>query len=261
MPWYNQIEDIAQLPSFVASNKLKLLWRSTRMVGDFMQVIECRDVSKEYGSSQEPQRILSNINLQINQSDFVGIVGPSGSGKTTLLYVLSGLEKATSGIVSLFGTPIPTLSDQLLANYRKFRIGFVFQFYNLVPNLNVYENILLAQVIAHKQDKERIARLLDLVGMTGHEHKFPNELSGGMQQRVAIARSLINDPDILFADEPTGNLDSANGKEIMALLRKLNVEQKKTIVLVTHSDDNLAYCTRKIRLSDGKILQDEIIPV
>jgi len=224
-------------------------------------MIECKNIEKNYSSSSVTTHVLKNINLYVNENDFLGILGPSGSGKTTLLYVLSGLEKPTSGVITIFEKSLAEYSDQELSGIRKDRIGFVFQFYNLIPNLTVWENMILPMVIAKKDHESRIDELLDLVGMKEYKDQYPNQLSGGMQQRVAVARSLVNDPDIIFADEPTGNLDSINGEEIMTLLKKLHDEQHKTIVLVTHSESFLKYCTRYIRLMDGKIVHDEVISV
>ncbi|MDD3126555.1 MAG: ABC transporter ATP-binding protein [Candidatus Izemoplasmatales bacterium] len=226
-----------------------------------MQLIECRKMSKNYQNGQIETHVLKDINLIVNDNDFLGITGPSGSGKTTLMYVLSGLEKPTSGEVIMLDRNITQYSGQQLADLRKNQIGFVFQFYNLIPNLTVRENVLLALVIAKGKDESRVDQLLTMVGMAEFCNRYPNELSGGMQQRVAIARSLVNDPKIIFADEPTGNLDTVNGIEIMNLFHKLHTEQKRTIILVTHSDDYLKYCSRYIKLIDGKIVNDEVISV
>jgi len=224
-------------------------------------LIECKNIEKDYISSSVTTHVLKDINVGVRENDFLGILGPSGSGKTTLLYVLSGLEKPTAGVISLFEKPLDEYSDLELSNIHKNRIGFVFQFYNLIPNLTVWENMILPMVIAKKENDSRVDELLELVGMKEYKNQYPNQLSGGMQQRVAVARSLVNDPDMIFADEPTGNLDSVNGEEILTLLRKLHDEKNKTIVLVTHSESFLKYCTRYIRLMDGKIVQDEVISV
>jgi putative ABC transport system ATP-binding protein len=228
---------------------------------EIMSLIECRNMKKNYYNSQIETPVLKDIDLVVEGNDFLGITGPSGSGKTTLLYVLSGLEKPTSGEMLLFNQNVFDYSDKKMADIRKHKIGFVFQFYNLVPNLTVWENLMLAFVIAKGKDESIIDELLELVGMKEYKNRYPNELSGGMQQRVAVARSLVNDPDIIFADEPTGNLDTANGNEIMHLLKKLNTERNKTIVLVTHSEDYLQFCTRFIKLIDGKIVKNEVLPV
>lgn len=226
-----------------------------------MSLIECRKLCKSYFNDSVETPVLRGIDLSIEKEDFVGITGPSGSGKTTLLYVISGLEKPTDGELLLFGSPLSDYTEKELADLRKHKIGFVFQFYNLVANLTVRENLELARVIARHPDKGPIDDLLELVGMKEFQDRYPNQLSGGMQQRVAVARSLVNDPEIIFADEPTGNLDQTNGMEIMKLLHRLNRERKKTIILVTHSDDYLRFCSRNIRLTDGKIVKDEVLPL
>lgn len=220
-----------------------------------MKVLEAVKINKFYTQGEEKNHILKNISLEINEGDFLGIVGPSGSGKTTLLYSLSSLEKIDSGEILVEENRLNDFNEEQIADLRKNYFGFVFQFYNLIPNLTAYENILLAEVIAKNKDEERIEELLKLVGMQEHKSYFPNELSGGMQQRVAIARALVNNPKILFADEPTGNLDQKKGIEIMELLKKLNEENKLTIVLVTHNEDYLKYCNRTINLIDGEFIE------
>lgn len=220
-----------------------------------MKVLEAVKINKFYTQGEEKNHILKNISLEINEGDFLGIVGPSGSGKTTLLYSLSSLEKIDSGEILVEENRLNDFNEEQIADLRKNYFGFVFQFYNLIPNLTAYENILLAEVIAKNKDEERIEELLKLVGMQEHKNYFPNELSGGMQQRVAIARALVNNPKILFADEPTGNLDQKKGIEIMELLKKLNEENKLTIVLVTHNEDYLKYCNRTINLIDGEFIE------
>ncbi|MBU1144321.1 MAG: ABC transporter ATP-binding protein [Firmicutes bacterium] len=224
-----------------------------------MVLIQTKDVVKDYNSSQVVTHVLKKINIEIMQDDFCGIVGPSGSGKTTLLYVLSGLEKATSGNVFLFDRDLTSFKESEMQNLRKNDIGFVFQFYNLLPNLTVYENILLSRIIAKKEDNSEIEEVLELVGMSKFAHYYPNQLSGGMQQRVAIARAIVNQPKLIFADEPTGNLDQKNGLEIMKILQDLNTMKHITIVMVTHNEDNLSFCNRKIQLLDGVVEKDELI--
>jgi putative ABC transport system ATP-binding protein len=228
---------------------------------EIMERIACTGVVKDYGDAKVIVHVLRDVTMTIDSADFVGITGPSGSGKTTLLYVLSGLELPTAGTVSLFGRPTSSYTERDMAGIRQKRIGFVFQFFNLIPNLTVRENVQLAAVLAKNREEGRIDAVLDMVGMRDRASSFPNELSGGMQQRVAIARALVNDPDVIFADEPTGNLDSANGIEIMEILRMLNRERGKTIVLVTHAEEYLVYCTRNVQLSDGKVVKDVALGV
>ncbi|MCK7479233.1 MAG: ABC transporter ATP-binding protein [Candidatus Moduliflexus flocculans] len=213
-------------------------------------------VVKNYESGKVTVNVLKQIDLVIDSDDFVGITGASGSGKTTLLYVLSGLELPTAGTVALLGKATGDYNDRELASLRQRKIGFIFQFYNLIPNLTVRENVELAAVLAKNRAPNRIDEVLAMVGMLDKKDAFPNELSGGMQQRVAIARALVNDPEVIFADEPTGNLDSVNAAEIMGILRDLNRMHKKTIVLVTHGEEFLRYCNRNVRLADGKVVKD-----
>ncbi|MGD9604831.1 MAG: ABC transporter ATP-binding protein [Bacilli bacterium] len=226
-----------------------------------MKIISCKNLVKNYQNAKVLTKVLNNIDLTIEQGEFCGITGPSGSGKTTLLYTLSGLEKLTSGDLFLFEKNINEYTNNEIADMRKNQIGFVFQFYNLIPNLTAFENIKLAQIIAKCDDDEKVLNALKMVEMAEFKDYFPNELSGGMQQRVAIARCLVNEPTVIFADEPTGNLDQKNGQEIMNIFQKLNQQQGITIVLVTHSEDNLHYCTRHIKLTDGKIIHDEKLTV
>ncbi|MFA6988345.1 MAG: ABC transporter ATP-binding protein, partial [Acholeplasmataceae bacterium] len=172
------------------------------------------------------------------------------------LYLLSGLEPYTDGSIQLFDKELNTYSSSDTANLRQTKIGFVFQSYNLIGNLNVYENVLISAVIAGKSDKNRVHEALEMVGMLEYKDLYPNQISGGMQQRVSIARALVNDPEIIFADEPTGNLDHHNGLQIMEILKQLNQNYHKTIILVTHNEDLLSFGTRTIRLNDGLIIED-----
>lgn len=220
--------------------------------GESMNVIKTVDLNKIFSVSTFDYHVLKNINLSINEGEFTGIVGPSGSGKTTLLYCLSSLESITSGNVFINGKDISSFKDEEISDLRKTEIGFVFQFYNLIPNLTAFENVLLAKVIA-KTDFD-VDQVLEMVGMKEFKDFYPNQLSGGMQQRIAIARALINQPKIIFADEPTGNLDQKSGKEIMDLLQDLNKKENITIVLVTHNEDYLEYCNKIFKLIDGKIV-------
>ncbi|MGD9964704.1 MAG: ABC transporter ATP-binding protein [Candidatus Izemoplasmatales bacterium] len=220
-----------------------------------MNILKAEKIDKFYNQGKTVSHVLKKISLEINKGDFLGIVGPSGSGKTTLLYCLSSIEEIDNGNVFINGQNYKNMKDNDISELRQSEFGFVFQFYNLIPNLTAYENILLASVIAEKVDENRIDELIELVGMSKYKKYFPNELSGGMQQRVAIARALVNNPKILFADEPTGNLDQKKGKEIMDLLKTLNEEKGITIVLVTHNEDYLKYCNRTINLVDGEIIE------
>lgn len=222
-----------------------------------LAILEVKNLNKYYIQGKYKNHILKNITMSVNEGDFLGIIGPSGSGKTTLLYCLSSLETIDNGEISLDGQNINNLTDSLVSELRQKHLGFIFQFYNLVPNLTAYENVLLASVIAGKNDEDKINELFALVGMSEYRDYYPNELSGGMQQRIAIARALVNTPRILFADEPTGNLDQKKGKEIMDLLEKLNKDENLTIILVTHNEDYLKYCNKTINLIDGEFIDNK----
>jgi len=221
-----------------------------------LAAIEGQNIVKQYRVGTVDTPVLRNISLTIARGEFVSIMGPSGSGKSTLLYILSGLDTPTKGSVLLNGRDISGLDDAKKSIMRRRNIGFVFQFYNLIPNLNVEENIMLPILLDGKDIKEyrhKLNDILDIVGLSGHRRHTPRELSGGQQQRAAIARALINDPDIIFADEPTGNLDSKSGEEILSLLRSSNQEQGKTILMVTHSKDAAEYGNRRICVRDGVV--------
>ena len=221
-----------------------------------LSAIEGQNIVKQYRVGTVDTPVLRNISLTIARGEFVSIMGPSGSGKSTLLYILSGLDTPTKGSVLLNGRDISGLDDAKKSILRRRNIGFVFQFYNLIPNLNVEENIMLPILLDGKDIKEyrhKLNDILDIVGLSGHRRHTPRELSGGQQQRAAIARALINDPDIIFADEPTGNLDSKSGEEILSLLRSSNQEQGKTILMVTHSKDAAEYGNRRIYVRDGVV--------
>lgn len=221
--------------------------------------LKVKDLKKDYQNGKLLSKVLKGITFSISDGEFISICGPSGSGKTTLLYVLSGLEPYTSGAVSMFNKELSTYADKEKARLRSQDIGFVFQFYNLIPNLTVYENILLAAVLGKQASKKEIFKILDIVRMKEFARFYPSQLSGGMQQRIAIARCLINDPKIIFADEPIGNLDYKSGLEIMALFKRLNTEQNKTILMVTHNEDTTSYGTRTLRMLDGKVISDEVV--
>lgn len=218
--------------------------------------IECKNITKEFTVGDSVSRILNGISIQIAQGEFVTIMGPSGSGKSTLLYILGGLDTPTSGSVLIKNRDISQYNDQQKSIMRRRSIGFVFQFYNLISNLSVEENILLPVLLDGKKAKDYRKRLMDIlsiVGLSERRRHTPRELSGGQQQRVAIARALINSPDIIFADEPTGNLDSKTGYEIMKLFKQINSEKNKTIIMVTHSVDTAAFGSRNIDVKDGII--------
>lgn len=220
--------------------------------------IEGENIIKDFKIGDTVTRVLKGISLQIQKGEFVSIMGPSGSGKSTLLYILGGLDSPTDGRILMGGKDISRYNDEKKSVMRRRNIGFIFQFYNLIPNLNVEENILLPILLDGKNVKDyrkQLNTILEIVGLTDRRKHTPRELSGGQQQRVAIARALINSPDIIFADEPTGNLDSNTGTEIMKLLKEINRESDKTILMVTHSADAAGYGNRIINVRDGVLYQ------
>ena len=221
-----------------------------------MKVIEATDLCKTFTLGEVEVEVLNHINLTIDEGEFVSIMGPSGSGKSTLLYLIGGLDKPTTGSIKIKGTELSSMKDTEESIMRRRDLGFVFQFYNLIPNLNVEENIMLPILLDGKKMrsyKERLDEVLEIVGLTDRREHTPRELSGGQQQRVAIARALINEPDIILADEPIGNLDSKTGTEVMKLLKQINREHGKTIVQVTHSEEAAGYGERIIHVRDGKV--------
>ena len=218
--------------------------------------VEGRHIIKNFRIGNTPTKVLKDISLQVMQGEFVTIMGPSGSGKSTLLYILGGLDTPTSGHVLLNGTDISRFGDEKMSRIRRQKIGFVFQFYNLIPNLNVEENIMLPLLLDGKKMggyRKQLEQILEIVRLSDRRRHTPRELSGGQQQRVAIARALIGNPEILFADEPTGNLDSKTGAEIMALLREINRTSGQTIIMVTHSPEAAQSSSRVIHVQDGVI--------
>ena len=216
--------------------------------------IEGKNIIKDFQLGDTKTRVLKNISLKVIQGEFVSIMGQSGSGKSTLLYILGGLDVPTSGSVFMNGMDISKFNDEKMSRIRRQNTGFVFQFYNLIPNLNVTENIMLPLLLDGKKMrdyKKTLKDILEVVGLSDKRGHTPRELSGGQQQRVAIARALIGNPEILFADEPTGNLDSHTGAEIMSLLQRINKERGQTIIMVTHSPEAAQRSNRVITVSDG----------
>ncbi|MEC9293091.1 MAG: ABC transporter ATP-binding protein [Chloroflexota bacterium] len=222
-------------------------------------IIHAHEVVKTYRSRDVAVQALRDVSFAVQSGEMVAVMGPSGCGKTTLLNCLSGLDSIDSGDVSIAGRLLRTMSDDALSEYRAKSMGFVFQAYNLLPVLTVQENVELPLILAgnsQKNARDRATEKLNLVGLADRIDHLPAELSGGQQQRVAIARALANDPAIVWADEPTGNLDSTNAGEIMELLTRLNKEQEQTFVLVTHSDEVGGMADRIVRMSDGVIVDD-----
>jgi len=224
-------------------------------------VIEAIKLCKTFKLGDMEVEVLNNIDLNIHKGDFVSIMGPSGSGKSTLLYLLGGLDKPSSGSIKINGRELSIMKDKEQSIMRRRDVGFVFQFYNLIPNLDVEENIMLPILLDGKRMKDykdRLDEILNIVDLTSRRKHTPRELSGGQQQRVAIARALINEPDVIFADEPIGNLDSKSGTDVMKLLQKINIQNNKTIVQVTHSKEAAEYGQKIIYVRDGKIQQNTI---
>ncbi len=221
------------------------------------KMIEVRNMSKSFAIGDTRVDVLKKINLDIHEGEFVSIMGPSGSGKSTLLYLLGGLDRPSEGSICLGGSTLSEMSDKEMSRLRRKSLGFVFQFYNLVPNLNVEDNIILPLLLDGanmKSCRGRLEELLEIVELKDRRKHMPRELSGGQQQRVAIARALINEPDIILADEPIGSLDSKTGMQIMQLLQDIQVEKGKTILQVTHSAEASQFGNRTIYVKDGYIM-------
>lgn len=220
-----------------------------------MEILRVENLCKTYGESENKVEALKNVSFSVEKGEFVAIVGPSGSGKSTLLHLIGGVDKPTSGSVYVDGKNIYELDDESLAIFRRRQVGLIYQFYNLIPILNVEENITLPlDLDGRKVESENLDRMLETLGMYKRRKHLPNELSGGQQQRVSIGRALITKPAIVLADEPTGNLDSISSDEIVALLKKANKEYKQTIIMITHNLDIAATADRIIKIDDGKIV-------
>ena len=223
-----------------------------------MKILEIKNLCKEYGKGEIKVEALKNVSFDVEQGEFVAIVGPSGSGKSTLLHILGGVDTPTSGEVIISGTDIGKLNENNLAIFRRRQIGLIYQFYNLIPILNVEENMTLPILLdGKKPDKKILKSLVEKLGLNDRLKHLPNQLSGGQQQRVSIGRALINHPALLLADEPTGNLDSKNSKEIISLLRKFNRENNQTVIIITHDERIALSADRVITIEDGQITKDE----
>lgn len=223
-----------------------------------MSQIVVNNIKKYYGKKDNIVKAVDGISLEVENGKFTAIIGTSGSGKSTLLHCLAGLDKPTSGEVILGNKNIYSLNDDELSRIRRQEFGFIFQSFNLIPVLNVYDNIILPiQLDGKKEDKEYIMNIIKKVGLEDQLKKFPNELSGGQQQRVAIARALSNKPAVIFADEPTGNLDSKTTEEVMSLLRSTVSKLNQTLLMITHDENIAKEADRIITISDGKIIKDE----
>ena len=222
-----------------------------------MEILRVENLTKVYGKDATKVTALDNVSLSINKGEFVAIIGASGSGKSTLLHLIGGVDRPTSGKVFIDGEDIYNLSDDKLAIFRRRQVGLIYQFYNLIPILNVEENITLPMALDNRTvDNEDLTDLLDLLGLLKRRNHLPNELSGGEQQRASIGRALITKPSIILADEPTGNLDSKASDEIVAILKKTNKELKQTIVMITHNLEIAKCADRIIKLEDGHIVKE-----
>jgi len=227
-----------------------------------MEILRCEHVTKEYGEGNTKIKALDDVSFSVEKGEFVSIVGPSGSGKSTLLHILGGVDKPTSGKVFVEDTDMHSLKEDKLAIFRRRQIGLIYQFYNLMPVLNVDENIVLPHLLdGRKMDQERLDLIVEQIGLADRRKNLPSQLSGGQQQRVAIGRAMFNRPAIVLADEPTGNLDRKNGQEIMKLLKKSNREHKQTLILITHDESIALQADRIIYIEDGKLTKDEKIRV
>ncbi|MCA1293440.1 ABC transporter ATP-binding protein [Paenibacillus sp. alder61] len=219
-----------------------------------MPILQIDHLKKYYGQTEPVVKALDGISLTVERGEFVAIVGTSGSGKSTLLHMMGGLDRATSGKVFVGGNDIFAMNDEALTIFRRRSIGFVFQHYNLIPILNVYENIVLPiELDGTRVDKDYVERIIRALGLKDKVHQLPSRLSGGQQQRVAIARALATKPSLVLADEPTGNLDSKTSQEVMILLKQVSEQFGQTIVMITHNEDIAQTADRIIRIEDGKI--------
>lgn len=227
-----------------------------------MELLRCEHLSKIYGFGENSVHALRDVSFSVEKGEFVSIVGPSGSGKSTLLHLLGGVDKPTDGRVLIGGTDLHALNEDQLAIFRRRQIGLIYQFYNLLPVLNVEENIVLPHLLDNRgMDRERLDTVIRQMGLEDRRNNLPGQLSGGQQQRVSIGRALFNRPAIVLADEPTGNLDRKNGEEVIRLLKEANRTQKQTLLLITHDESIALQADRMLCIEDGRITQDERIRV
>lgn len=224
-----------------------------------MKILEVKNLCKTYGKGDTMVKALDNVSFSVEKGEFIAIVGPSGSGKSTLLHILGGVDVPTSGNVIIDKTDISQLNETALAIFRRRQIGLVYQFYNLIPILTVEENLTLPLLLdGKKPDVKTVGNLVNQLGLEQRLQHLPNQLSGGQQQRVSIGRALINNPALLLADEPTGNLDSENSREIISLLRRFNKQSNQTVIIITHDERIALSADRVIAIEDGKIVSDEV---
>ena len=225
-----------------------------------MQIIKVENLKEVYGKGENEVKALNGISFTVNKGEFIAIIGPSGSGKSTLLHILGGVDKPSSGKVYVDGIDVYAQNDEQLAIFRRRQVGLIYQFYNLIPVLDVVENITLPVLMdGRKVNKETLNELLVTLDLENRQHHLPNQLSGGQQQRVSIGRALINSPAVVLADEPTGNLDSKNSQEIIELLKLSNKRYHQTLIIITHDESIALQADRIIKIEDGQITRDEVI--
>lgn len=225
-----------------------------------MELLEVNELTKIYGSGDNQVTALDHVSFQVKKGQFVAIVGASGSGKSTLMNLMGGIDRPTSGSVVVDGQPIFGMNESALAIFRRRNIGIVYQFYNLIPNLTVDENIMLPCLLDNrKPDAQKLEKIVEMMGLSDRRDHLPGELSGGQQQRVSVGRALINDPAFLLADEPTGNLDSKAGREVIELLTSVSRKENRTLLLITHDENIALQADRIMTISDGKIIRDEVM--
>ena len=225
-----------------------------------MEILRVENLTKIYGKGENEVRALDGVSFSVNKGEFIAIIGPSGSGKSTLLHILGGVDRPTSGNVFMDGKDVYSQNEDQLAIFRRRQVGLIYQFYNLIPVLNVTENITLPTLMdGQKVNQERLSELLNVLKLNGREKHLPNQLSGGQQQRVSIGRALMNAPAVVLADEPTGNLDSKNSQEIVELLKYSNEKYGQTLIIITHDENIALQADRIIAIEDGKITRDEVI--
>ena len=225
-----------------------------------MEILKVENLTKVYGKGENEVRALNGVSFSVEKGDFVAIIGPSGSGKSTLLHTLGGVDRPTGGKVLVNGQDVYSRSDEQIAVFRRREVGLIYQFYNLIPVLNVEENMSLPVLLDGRNvNRDRLRELIRELDLVGCEKHLPNQLSGGQQQRVSIGRALMNSPSIVLADEPTGNLDSKNSHEIVELLKRMNREYNQTLIMITHDESIALQARRIIAIEDGKIVRDEVI--
>ena len=224
-----------------------------------MEILRVDNLKKVYGKGENAVHALDGVSFSVEQGEFVAIIGPSGSGKSTLLHILGAVDVPTSGKVIMGGKDVFAQNEEALAIFRRRQVGLIYQFYNLIPVLNVTENITLPVLLdGRKVNEQRLQEMISLLGLDGREKHLPNQLSGGQQQCVSIGRALMNAPSVVLADEPTGNLDSKNSQEIMNLLRESNEKFHQTLIMITHDENIALQADRIIAIEDGKIVRDEV---